>query len=159
MTNLYYKFISESKKKFLLVSGADRVLTTYFVKFIKQKKIKSIKYCKKFFKGKLHVPAWANGAWFTNLDYKRKPYKKLMPMKEIPKKEIEIDDNGILNFNNCYIPNDYEKEFAVSLGPITNGILECGFEVIGNKEYYPYFNGRKQFARLLIKKSKTNNCK
>ena len=159
MTNLYYRFIFESKKKFLLVSGADRVLTTYFVKFIKQKKIKSIKYCKKFFKGKLHIPAWANGAWFTNLDYKRKPYKKLMPMKEIPKKEIEIDDNGILNFNNCYIPNDYNKEFAISLGPITNGILECGFEVIGNKEYYPYFNGRKQFARLLIKKSKTNNCK
>ena len=75
-------------------------------------------------------------------------------MKDIPKKEIEIDDNGILNFNNCYIPNDYDKEFAVSLGPITNGILEFGFEVVGNKEYYPYFNGKKQFARLLIQKSK-----
>ena len=154
MTNLYYKFVFASKKKFLLVSGADRVLTTYFVKFIKHGKIKSIKYCKKFFKGKLHVPAWANGAWFTNLDYKRNRYKKLLPMKDIPKKEIEIDDNGILNFNNCYIPNDYDKEFAVSLGPITNGILEFGFEVVGNKEYYPYFNGKKQFARLLIQKSK-----
>ena len=154
MTNLFYQILLKSKKKFLVVSGADRVLTTFFVKYIKNHSVKSIKYCKKFLKGKLRVPAWANGAWMTNLEYKRKPYKKLLPMKDIPKAKIKIDDNGILNFNDCYIPTDYNKEFAVSLGPITNGILELGYEIVGNKEYYPYFNTKKQFARLLIKKSK-----
>lgn len=153
MTNLFYQILLKSRKKFLVVSGADRVLTTFFVKYIKNHSVKSVKYCKKFLKGKLRVPAWANGAWMTNLEYKRKPYKRLLPMKEIPKDKIKIDDNGILNFNDCYIPSDYNKEFAVSLGPITNGILELGYEIVGNKEYYPYFNTKKQFARLLIKKS------
>ena len=90
----------------------------------------------------------------TNLNYKRKPYKKLMPLKYIPREEIEIDDNGILNVNNGYVPSDYEKAFAVSSAPIIGGILEQGFEVYGDETYLPKINGKTGWRRLLIKKTK-----
>ena len=80
-----------------------------------------------------------------------------MPLKDIPRDEIEIDDNGILNVNNGYIPNDYDKEFAVSSAPIIGGILEFGFEVVkapNKTTYTPYINGVKKYDRLLIKRSK-----
>ena len=77
-----------------------------------------------------------------------------MPLKDIPRDEIEIDDNGILNVNNGYIPNDYDKEFAVSSAPIIGGILEQGFEVYSNKTYLPKIRGKTGWRRLLIKKSK-----
>jgi len=54
--------------------------------------------------------------------------------------------------DNCYIPSDYKKPFAVSTRPILNGLLEKGYEIIQDKEYYPYVNGKKKFARVLVQK-------
>ena len=70
--------------------------------------------------------------------------------------EILVDDNGVLNINNGYIPNDYDTEFAVSSAPIIGGILEQGFEVYGNETYLPKINGKIGWRRLLIKKSQKN---
>ena len=157
LTPQFYKILFASKKKFLVISNSGIVLIPSFFNAVKTHKIKAIKRCENFFKGSTRTPARATGAWMTNLEYKRKPYKKLMPLKDIPRDEIEIDDNGILNVNNGYIPNDYDKEFAVSSAPIIGGILEFGFEVVkapNKTTYTPYINGVKKYDRLLIKKSK-----
>ena len=76
-----------------------------------------------------------------------------MPLKDIPKENVIVDDNGILNFNDSYVPSDYDLPFAISLGPVVNGILEQGFEVYGNETYLPKINGKTGWRRLLIKKS------
>ena len=156
LTPQYYKILFASGKKFLVISNSGIVLIPSFFNYVKEHKIKAIKRCENFLKGSTRLPARATGAWMTNLEYKRKPYKKLIPLKQIPKNEIEIDDNGILNFNNGYIPSDYDKEFAISSAPIIGGILEFGFEVIkapNKKTYTPYIKGEKKYDRLLIKKS------
>ncbi len=156
LTPLFYKILFASKKKFLVISNSGIVLIPSFFNAVKMHKIKAIKRCENYLKGSTRLPARATGAWMTNLNYKRKPYKKLMPLKDIPRKEIEIDDNGILNVNNGYIPNDYDKEFAISSAPIIGGILEFGFEVVkapNKTTYTPYINGVKKYDRLLIKKS------
>ena len=159
LTPQYYKILFSSGKKFLVISNSGIVLIPSFFNYVKNHKIKAIKRCENFFKGATRLPARATGAWMTNLEYKRKPYRKLLPLKKIPKTEIEIDDNGILNFNNGYVPSDYDKEFAVSSAPIIGGILEFGFEVVkapNKTTYTPYINGEKKYDRLLIKKSKTS---
>ena len=154
LTQQYYEILFKSKKKFLVISNSAIVLIPSFFEVVKKHKLKAIKRCENFLLGKNRAPARATGAWMTNLEYKRKPYKKLMPLKDIPRDEIEIDDNGILNVNNGYIPNDYDKEFAVSSAPIIGGILEQGFEVYSNKTYLPKIRGKTGWRRLLIKKSK-----
>ena len=80
-----------------------------------------------------------------------------MPLKEIPEKINDkpikqYDDNGILLVNNCYIPSNYKKTFAVSARSILNGLLEKGYKLVEDKEYYPYINGKKKFARVLVQK-------
>jgi len=55
---------------------------------------------------------------------------------------------------NCYIPNDYKKEFAVSARPILNGLLEKGYEIVQGKKYVPYINEEEKFARVLVRKIK-----
>ena len=156
LTQQYYKILFESKKRFLVISNSAIVLIPSFFEVVKNRKIKAIKRCENFLLGKNRSPARATGAWMTNLKYNRMPYKKLMPLKDIPRNEILVDDNGVLNINNGYIPNDYDKEFAVSSAPIIGGILEQGFEVYGNETYLPKINGKIGWRRLLIKKSQKN---
>ena len=156
LTQQYYKILFESKKRFLVISNSAIVLIPSFFEAVKNRKIKAIKRCENFLLGKNRSPARATGAWMTNLKYNRMPYKKLMPLKDIPRNEILVDDNGVLNINNGYIPNDYDKEFAVSSAPIIGGILEQGFEVYGNETYLPKINGKIGWRRLLIKKSQKN---
>jgi hypothetical protein len=59
--------------------------------------------------------------WYTNIKIEKRPrYKhlKIMPLKEIPEKYKKYDDNKMLLVDNCYIPNDYKKPFAVSNHPL-----------------------------------------
>jgi hypothetical protein len=75
-----------------------------------------------------------------------------VPLKDIPEEYKKYDDKKILLVDDCYIPRNYKKPFAVSTRPILNGILEKGYELIEDKEYYPYINGKKKFARVLVQK-------
>jgi hypothetical protein len=97
----------------------------------------------------------ASGHWYTNLPVKNRPkYKnmKIMPLKEIPEKNKKYDDSKILVVDNNYIPNDYKKPFAVSAYPILSGILEKGYNLVQDKEYVPYINGKRCFGRVLVQK-------
>ena len=156
LTKRFYKILFESKKKFLVISNAGIVGIPSFFDVIKNGKLRPVDYCKNFLKGKLRIPVQDNGAWMTNLNFKRENFDriKLLPLEQIPDKYIKVDDKGYLCFNNCYIPSNYDPPFAVSIGPIINGILENGYEVYGNQTYLPRFKGKEGFRRLLIKKSK-----
>ncbi|MBR1429460.1 MAG: hypothetical protein IJ590_04380 [Rickettsiales bacterium] len=154
LTKRFYDILLKSKKKYLVISSKSIIMRPSFFDALKKKKIKAIKCVDNFLLGKNRTPARANGAWMTNLDYKRPPYKLLMPLKDIPKRYRDLDDNGILIVNNGYVPNDYNGEIAVSISPIINGILENGFELVGDGIYFRYENGARKYDRLLIKKSK-----
>jgi predicted GNAT superfamily acetyltransferase len=76
-----------------------------------------------------------------------------MPLKNIPAKYKRYDDFKILIVNGCYIPNDYNKPFAVSARPILNGLLEKGYKIIDNDESYIALVNKKQcFRRILVQK-------
>jgi hypothetical protein len=76
-----------------------------------------------------------------------------MPLKAIPEKHKKYDDNKILLVDNCFIPSDYKKKFAVSTRPILNGLLEKGYEIVHDKQYDPPVNGKICFKRVLVKKT------
>jgi hypothetical protein len=93
--------------------------------------------------------------WFTNIPIKdrlRCKQLKIIPFKEIPEKNKTYDDSKTLLVDNCYIPSDYKKKFAVSVRPILNGLLEKGFKIVKEKQYRPYINGKEAFARVLVQK-------
>ena len=75
-----------------------------------------------------------------------------MPLKDIPAKEKKYDDHKTLLISHGYIPSDYKKPFAVSARPILNGLLEKGYEIVDDSQYFPYVNGKKCFGRVLVKK-------
>jgi hypothetical protein len=62
----------------------------------------------------------------------------------------------MLVVDNGYIPNDYKKPFAVSARPILNGLLEKGYKIIQDTQYFPYENGKKCFGRVLVQKIRYN---
>jgi hypothetical protein len=77
---------------------------------------------------------------------------KVIPLKQIPDKYKRYDDSKVLLVDKLYIPNDYNKYFLISTGAILSGLLENGYKLVEDKEYYPYINGKKRFARVLVKK-------
>ncbi|MDR0526417.1 MAG: hypothetical protein LBG79_01150, partial [Spirochaetaceae bacterium] len=83
----------------------------------------------------------------------KQEHLKIVLLKDIPEKYKKYDDEGMLLVDNCYIPGNYKNPFAVSTRPILNGLLENGYKIIQDKEYYPYINGEKCFARVLVQKA------
>jgi predicted GNAT superfamily acetyltransferase len=75
-----------------------------------------------------------------------------MPLKDIPEKHKKYDDSNVLLVDNCYVPDDYKKKFAVSTRPVLNGLLEKGYKIVGDKEYRPYINGKECYSRILVQK-------
>ena len=153
LTKEFYQIILDSKKKFLVISPITAILYDYMIPYYRKLQVKPIKEVHDFIQGKLKIPVRKSAVWMTNLEYKRKPYDnaKLVEMKDIPEKNIKIDDKGVLLVDNGYIPTNYDKEFSVSVSPIINGILENGYEVI--RTYVSYYKDKPKFKRLLIKKS------
>jgi hypothetical protein len=75
-----------------------------------------------------------------------------MSLKDIPAKYKKYDDKKILIVDKGYIPDGYQKPFAVSLAPILNGLLEMGYKIVNAKQYRPYINGKEIFGRILVQK-------
>ena len=151
----YWKITIESGKKFLIISNIANVLTTAYVHYFKVNKVWAGFNRIDYFLNPKRELVEAAGHWYTNFPIKDRPkYKhlKIIPLKEIPEKYKKFDDSKILLVDNCYIPSDYKKPFAVSTRPILNGILEKGYAIIQDKEYYPYVSGKKCFARVLVQK-------
>jgi cystathionine beta-lyase family protein involved in aluminum resistance len=97
----------------------------------------------------------AAGHWYTNIPIKDRPkYKqlKIMTLKDIPEKYKRYDDSKILLVDNCYVPSDYKKPFAVSTRPILNGLLEKGYEITQSGGYIPVIDKKMCFRRVLVEK-------
>jgi len=159
----FWKIIIDSGKKFIFISNVASILTTFYVPYFKNKLIWPGYYDVYWYEDQNRVEKRAGGFWFTNFPIKDRPkYKnlKIIPLKNIPEeldKPIEkrskfFDDSKVLVVNNGYIPSDYKKPFAISTNPVLNGILEKGYEMVQDKEYYPYNNGKKLYSRILIQK-------
>ena len=151
----YWKIVIESGKKFLIISNIANILTTAYTPYFYNNKIWAGYNRVDWFQDTKRRLVDAAGHWYTNIPIINRPkYKllKIVPLKDIPDKHKKMDDTGTLLLENGYIPNNYKHPFAVSARPILNGLLEKGYKLVENKEYYPYINGKKQFARVLVQK-------
>ncbi|MDR0525609.1 MAG: GIY-YIG nuclease family protein [Spirochaetaceae bacterium] len=152
----YWKTIIDSGKKFLVISNIANPLTNAYLPYF---------YANKVWAGYNEVDWYltpkkeltrAAGHWYTNLPMRDRPKSKnlkILKLKEIPEKYKKHDDNKMLLVDNCYIPGDYKKPFAVSARSILNGLLEKGYILIHDKRYTPYINGKECFARVLVQKT------
>jgi hypothetical protein len=152
----YWKITIESGKQFLIISNITNPITPAFIPYFKENKVWAGYNRVDCFLNPKRELVEAAGHWYTNIIIKDRPkYKnlKIVPLKDIPEKSKKYDDSKNLIVDNCYIPNDYKKPFAVSARPILNGLLEKGYKLIQDKEYYPYINDKKCFARVLVQKT------
>ncbi|MDR0525121.1 MAG: GIY-YIG nuclease family protein [Spirochaetaceae bacterium] len=152
----FWKTIIESGKKFLIISNITNVINTAYIPYFKEGKVWTGYNRIDWFLDSKRQLVDAAGHWYTNLAVKNRPkYKnlKILKLKEIPEKYKKYDDNKILLVDNCYIPEDYKKPFAVSARPILNGLLEKGYTIMQEKRYTPYINGKECFARILVQKT------
>jgi hypothetical protein len=151
----YWKILIDSKKKFLIISNETNVKNdAYIPYFIDRKVWTGYNEVYNFLNPKRELVR-ATGRWFTNLPVKNRPKSenlKIIPLKMIPEKYKKYDDAKTLLVDNSYIPSDYKKPFAVSLAPILNGILEKGYQIVQEKQYRPYINGKEVFGRVLVQK-------
>ena len=151
----YWRILIDSKKKFIIISNIANVLTPAYIPYFKNNQVwAGYNRVDRFLNPKRELTE-AAGHWYTNFKIKKRPkYKtlKIMPLKDIPEKYKKYDDSKMLLVDNNYIPSDYKKPFAVSSRSILNGVLEKGYEIYGDKEYYPYINEKRCFGRILLQK-------
>jgi hypothetical protein len=151
----FWKIVIGSEKKFLIISNIANVLTAFYVPYFKNNQVWAGYNRVDWYENPRRELTRAAGTWYTNVPIKNRPtYKhlKIIPLKEIPEKHKKYDDSKMLLLDNCYIPSDCKKKFAVSTRSILNGILEKGYKMVQDKEYYPYIKGKKQFAKVLVQK-------
>jgi hypothetical protein len=151
----YWKILIESGRKFLIISNETNVKNDAYIPYFMDKKVwTGYNSVYEYLNPKREIVR-ATGRWYTNLPVKDRPKSKnikFMPLKDIPEKYKKYDDSKILLVDNSYIPNDYEKSFAVSLAPVLNGLLEMGYKIVEEKQYRPYINGKEVFGRILVQK-------
>jgi len=152
----YWRTIIDSGKQFLIISNIVSAISTAYIPYFMEKKVRAGYNDVDWFLTPKKELTRASGYWFTNLSIKDRPkYKqlKIMPLKDIPEKYKKYDDNKVLLVDNCYIPSDYKRAFAVSTRPILNGLLEKGYEIVHDKQYDPPINGKICFKRVLVQKN------
>ena len=151
----YWQILIRSQKKFIIISNITNCINTGFIPYFADKKAWAGYTRVDWYLNPKRVPVQAAGHFFTNFPIKDRPTKsrlKFMPLIEIPDVYIQYDDSNVLLVDKSYIPNDYDRPFAVSARQILNGVLECGFKIILKEQYVPYIKGKKKFARVLIQK-------
>jgi len=152
----YWDTIIKSGKKFLIISNIANPITKAFIPYFKDNKVWAGYNEVDWFLTPKKELTRAAAYWYTNIPIKDRPkYKqlKIVPLKDIPEKYKKYDDSRVLLVDNCFIPNDYKKPFAVSARPILNGLLEKGYKIIEkNESYIAFVNGKQCFRRVLVQK-------
>ncbi|EAI5357183.1 DNA methyltransferase [Campylobacter upsaliensis] len=155
----YWKVLIKSKKKFIIISNVTIPISTAFIPYFMQKKAWAGYTSVDWYLNLKRIPVRAAGHFFTNFPIKDRPAikrLKFVPLNEIPDVYQRYDDSATLLVDNNFIPNDYDKPFAVSTRQILNGVLECGYEIVSKKQYEAFINGKSNFKRVLIQKIKEN---
>jgi predicted GIY-YIG superfamily endonuclease len=151
----YWKTVIGSGKKFLIISNVTNPITPSFISYFKNNQVWAGYNRVDWFQNPKRELREASGHWYTNIPIKnRTTYNrlKIMPLKDIPEEYKEYDDSKTLVVKNSYIPSNVKKPFAISHRQILNGILEKGYKLIDDKQYFPYIKGKKNFAKVLIQK-------
>ena len=151
----YWKMIVSSKKKFIIISNITNPITPAFIPYFKNNQVRAGFNRIDYFLNPKRQLVEAAGHWYTNFPIRKRPkyrHLKFVSLKDIPEKYKKYDDSKTLVVDNCYIPSDYEKPLAVSARPVLNGLLEKGYEIIQDTQYFPYVNGKKCFGRVLVQK-------
>lgn len=154
-TRDYWRVVINSGKKFLIISNIANCKNAAYLPYFINKQVWAGFYEVHEFLNPKREPLRASGTWYTNIPISDRPkYKnlKFMPLDEIPDKYKKVDDSGILIIDYSFIPTDYNKPFSISVTPILNGVLEKGYKLASDKEYVPYFDGKRAFGRVLIQK-------
>ncbi len=153
----YWETVIGSGKKFLIISNISNCVTKAFVPyFMKRLAWAGFNRIDWFLNPKRQLVE-AAGHWFTNVSIRERPKARLLkfvPLEDIPERFRQIDDNGTLLVDNCFVPIDYEKPFAISARPILNGILEHGYRIVTDEQFFPYIDGKQKFRRILVQKTK-----
>ncbi|ELP6345926.1 GIY-YIG nuclease family protein [Campylobacter upsaliensis] len=155
----YWKVLIASKKKFIIISNITNCITPSFIPYFANKKAWAGYTRVDWYLNPKRIPVRVAGHFFTNFPIKDRPAikrLKFVPLNEIPDVYQQYDDSGTLLVDKSYIPNDYDRPFAVSTRQILNGVLECGYSIVLKAQYFPYIEGKKKFARVLIQKIKEN---
>ena len=149
----YWKTMIESGKRFIIISNISNVITLAFVPYFREGQAWPGYNRVDEYLNQKREKVRASGSWYTNIPIKNRSYKnlKIVPLADIPEKHKKYDDSKTLIVDNCYIPSDYKKPFAVSARPILNGLLEKGYQIVGD-QYFPYVNGKQGFRRVLVQK-------
>ena len=145
----------KSGKKFLIISNISNAINTAYIPYFKENKVWAGYNRIDYFLNPKKELVDASGHWYTNLPIKNRPkyrHLKIVPLKDIPEKYKKYDDSKTLIVDNCYIPDNYKKPFAVSARPILNGLLEKGYKIVQDKRYTPYIDDKECFARVLVQK-------
>jgi len=151
----FWRTMIESGKRFIIISNVTNPITPAFIPYFKEDKVWAGYHEVDWFLTPKRELTRAAGHWYTNVPIKNRTklkQLKIIPLKEIPTKYKIYDDAQLLVVDNNYIPSDYKKPFAVSARPILNGLLEKGYKIVENNQYFPYVNGKKCFGRVLVKK-------
>ena len=151
----YWKMIIGSGKKFIIISNITNPITPAFIPYFKENRVWAGYNAVDWFLNPKRELTRAAGHWYTNFPIEDRPKHKLLkivPLKEIPEKYKKYDDSKKLVVDKGYIPGDYKKPFAVSARSILNGLLEKGYKIIQDTQYFPYVNGKKCFGRVLVQK-------
>lgn len=151
----YWDTIIKSKKKFLIISNIVNVLNTAYIHYFRDNKVRPGYNEVDWFQNPKRELVRAAGYWYTNFAIKNRPNHKrfkFMPLKQIPDSNKKYDDNTLLLVDNNYIPTDYKKPFGVSSRQILNGLLECGYKIVNNKQYIPYLEGKPTWSRDIVQK-------
>ncbi|MDR1174116.1 MAG: GIY-YIG nuclease family protein [Treponema sp.] len=155
MAKDYWEITVNSGKKFIIISNITNPITPAFIPYFKDNKVWAGYNRIDYYLNPKRELVEASGHWYTNIPLKNRPkyeHLKIIPLKDIPAKYKYYDDAKTLVVDNCFIPDDYKKPFAISARPILNGILEKGFKIIQETQYFPYKKGVKKFGRVLIQK-------
>ena len=151
----YWRVVINSGKKFLIISNITNCKNhAYLPYFMNGQVWAGYNRVDKYENPKRQLVE-AAGHWFTNIPITDRPKAKnlkIMPLDEIPEQFKKYDDAGILVVDNCHAPTDYDGIFAVSPRPILNGLLEKGYKIVSDREYVPYFAGKRGFGRILVQK-------
>jgi hypothetical protein len=151
----YWRTIINSGKRFLIISNITNCKNDKYIPYFQNGIVWSGYNSVDWFLNPKREPVRAAGHWFTNIPVANRPKMKnlkFVPLNEIPDRFKKYDDSETLIVDNNFIPNDYDKAFAVSPRLILNGILEKGYKIAQSKQYRPYIDGREVFARVLIQK-------
>lgn len=141
----YYKCMQSTGKDFICFGNGAAVQYQWTKELWQNKKISVIPFEFNWFLTPTFKKKRAKAYVYTNI-YQKHTTDKIKPLKDI--KTHYYDTTGMLVVDS-FVPNDYFKPFAISVGPIKNGILNSGYKLL-QCSYRPIVDNKYKFKRTII---------